>query len=389
MTTLRLSSRPESLARRGALTAATLALVACGSPAPPSDTGANDASIDDVAIADSQTPVDSQGTDVPAATDAPMTDGGALTVTCAYDTPFVIVAQSTGAGPATTVLRLPLQFSGAASGITLTSVTQLESGTPSTTVRTWDVASIHGPAGFTGTATPMSGYPNPVVRFTATAPSVNLETTACSQRPWQRPAGTLHVVGSTTEGGHFEVDCSLGLNYGGRGPEPLRFACAHGVPGWLGGGGSQSPSIGSVTTPIVALLASSGIHAHNIGTADATGFTALGATLSAHVSTVLPPGVTCPTTDPPAWTLGTGMHTLWNGSSSANVWSGPVAPGSEADANWMFQQNGVGTMSGYCAPPSTGTMDCPPPVIQVVLTGTSSAGPFEWESDLFQCLLLH
>ena len=139
----------------------------------------------------------------------------------------------------------------------------------------------------------------------------------------------------------------------------------------------------------MALLASSGIHAHNIATTDATGFIASGATVTAHVSTVLPPGVTCPTTDPPAWTLGAGMHTLWNGSDTTHIWSGPVAPNAEADANWMFEQNGAGAMSGFCVPPSTGTMDCPPPVLQIVLTGTSAAGPFEWESELFQCLLLH
>jgi hypothetical protein len=87
------------------------------------------------------------------------------------------------------------------------------------------------------------------------------------------------------------------------------------------------------------------------------------------------------------WTLTSGSNTLWNGPSSTHTWSGPVTPGAQADANWQYELNGAMPMSGYCVPNSLTPMSCPAPVNQVVLTGTSSAGPFQSESDLFNCFL--
>ncbi len=366
-----------------------LAAIACACSSAPSSHAVNppdagaDSARDDAAPSDGGRPHDGA-----MSADAPAVDGGALKVSCGYDTPTLVVTRSSGGGPATTLLRLPLQFSGAASGITISSVTQRAADSGMTTIRDWKVASLVPPAGFAGSVAPSSGYPNPTVLFTATAGALTSETDACAQKPWDRPGGTIHVSGTTKEAGGFEVDCGYGLSFGGNGAEPLRFACATGTPGWLGGQGSESPGITYVTSPIEAVLAAAGVHAYGAASAPVTGFTVTGATLTAHVSAIVPPGVMCPMTDPAPWTLTGGMSTLWNGPDSSHVWSGPVTPGQQADANWFYQLSGAMPMSGYCVPASVDPMSCPPPVDQAVITGMSSAGPFAWESDLFNCILM-
>jgi hypothetical protein len=82
------------------------------------------------------------------------------------------------------------------------------------------------------------------------------------------------------------------------------------------------------------------------------------------------------------------MNTLWSGGGSMDTWSGPAGANVETDANWFYQLSGGTAMAGYCSAPSMGAMTCPLAADQVVLTGTSSAGPFQWESNLFNCILM-
>jgi hypothetical protein len=309
-------------------------------------------------------------------------DAGPLLVSCAVDPPYLVVVQPASGDPVTLV-RVPLSFSRAANGIKVDAVTQLNNAIAPVTLRTWDISTFSGPPGFAGSAVPMVGQ-KAAVRFTAKATSLAAESDACTSAPWKRPGGTLHVVGSTTEGGAFEVDCSYGLSLGGSSPERLRFACAKGVAGWLGGNGSESPGILATSVPAVALLANGGVHVQNLdAAATLSGLTATGALVTGHHP---PAGLSCPTsTDPAPWPLSAGTHTLWTGGNSSQTWNGPVAPLEQADANWLFQQNGAAPAPGFCAA-STSPPTCPPPVLQLVLTGSSSAGSYQWESDLFTCV---
>ena len=81
---------------------------------------------------------------------------------------------------------------------------------------------------------------------------------------------------------------------------------------------------------------------------------------------------------------------LWKGQSSNEIWSGPAPASAEAWANWMWQLVGVQFPAGVCFKPSTTPpepgKECTRPILQIELTGTSSAGPWTWESDLFQCM---
>ncbi len=378
-----------SLRWGGAVLLATL-LTACSST-PGSPDAVPDAGLDSsgsahdsaVAAADGGSPVDGQA---PADSTSPPGDGGAVSVTCGYETPILVVTQSPGNG-ASTLLRLPLRFSAAASGITVTAVTQLSPGDAGTVLRTWSTASLQPPAGFSGSFTPLNETPQPSLLFTASTTSLMTETDSCKQPPWNRDGGTIHVTGTTHESGAFALDCSYG-NDEGLGGLPLPFACATGIPGWLGGDGSDTPSIQPITSPVVTLLASAGLGVFNPGASAATGFVATGATITAHVNPgPMMPGVTCPMTDPAPWSLQGGMTTLWSGGGSQDTWSGPAAPGQEADANWFYQLSGGSAMAGFCVPASMNPMSCPPPMDQIVVTGMSSSGAFQWESNLFMCVV--
>jgi hypothetical protein len=308
-------------------------------------------------------------------------DLGPLTVSCHLDGPTLLVRQP-ASGPSSTLARLPLSFSHAASGIKITSVTQTNTG-GTTPIRTWNASTFAGPPGFTGSAIPTTGNTSAGVLFSATDASLQSEVDACGVAPWKRPSGQLHVVGSTQEGGEFAVDCGYGLSYGGNNAEPLRFACARGLAGWLGGSGSDAPAISQFAVPIAGVLASAGVHVHNIDAAALSGVSATAGTVTGHARQVVPPA--CPMGDPAPWTLGAGIHELWNGTSSAQIWSGPVAPSTEEYVHWLFQQDGAMLPSGLCVPAGMGIDSCPPPILQVVITGTSSAGTYQWESDLFEC----
>jgi hypothetical protein len=357
-------------------------LLACGSASTAQDR-ASDAGRDSPLSGDA-------ASDAPGAQDAVTTDaqasgdGGKLAVACSSESPYLVVTKpSAGSGPSTTLLRLPLFFSAKATGITLTSVTQHAADTAMTTLRTWKVSSLAPPSGFDGTFDPVTlpAY----LLYLASDTALESETQACTQAPWQRPMGTIHVTGSTHEGGNFAFDCPYGFDGDLVSAEPLGLSCATGIPGWLGGDGSLTPSIMGVTSPVEALLVSTGVQAVDLGPAPATGFTATGVTITAYDDpSLIMPGLMCPTTSPTPWTLSGG--TLWAGGSSMDVWSGPAAPNVQTNANWFYSQNGAQPEAGFCVPPSTSPMSCPPPADQIVLRGSSSAGPFQWESGLFACI---
>jgi hypothetical protein len=349
-----------------------LAFAACstGTPAPPGDAAVAagpDAGVPDAALGDS-------------AMQPQLGDLGPLSVSCALGSPYLVVTKPP-MGDSTTLVRVPLHFSHAATGVSITSVTQLSEASGAT-LRTWDGSQLQGPPGWNGTATPDVGATDATVLWTVSTTALAAETAACAQPPWARTGGTFHVVGSTNEGGGFAVDCSYDLHYHGASGEPIPFACASGVAGWLGD--TSGMDIQTVTNPIVALLVETGVHVHNLAAA-VDGFTATGLTIYAHAPGGGMPG--CPSEDPAPAALSGGMETLWRGTSGTQIWSGPVAPGEELlDVGLEYQQIGATSPPGFCVKAST-MMTCPPMVLELTITGTSSAGAYRWESSLFTCIL--
>ena len=310
----------------------------------------------------------------------PEADGGvAPTVRCVNGTgPLLIITRDdllrTGSSA---VARLPIQITGAATGLQILSVDETLDGAP---VRSWDVATLRAPSGFDGTVTPVPGDPSPTTLFTAVTDAESVELAQCDLPPWSRVDGELAVRLRTNETGELTVRCALAVGFGGRGPEPLDFACARGVPGWLG----ERPSLSGITSPALIRLMDSPVHAHNSGTTLADGFVATGATLRNTTATFAGETACAPPTE---WTATAGTHLLWRGASGADVWSGPVAPGAEERAGWLWQEPGA-IPAGFCYPGRLGPpTECLRPTISLTLRGTSSVGAWEWESDLFDCLL--
>ncbi len=310
--------------------------------------------------------------------------GGGISVACqdlnGGPTLLVVSDAAGAAGKSETVLRIPLSFGGPVTGLTLDSVEEQDGS--GTTLRAWTASDFHGPPGFDGSvqADPANYYE---AVLAASAPSVQAETDACAAKPWERN-GKVIAKGTTHEGGPFQVECGLALGLGGKGPESLRFACAKGLPGWL----EEQTGISNVTSPVLAALAQSEIHVENTSSAAWDGFVATSATLHAYFAdTFLKP---C-TSPPDTWDFpANGLHQLWRGQTSNDAWSGPVAAGTTDWANWMWQLTGIQFPDGVCfapnpQPPPDPSQMCQEPMLQITLSGSSGAGAWQWESDLFDC----
>jgi hypothetical protein len=288
---------------------------------------------------------------------------------------LVIVSDPEGAtGKADAVLRVPLSFSAPVSGLVLGSVEQRDAGDQ--LLRSWNAADFSGPPGFDGNVAWDNGQA-PVVLVARTT-ALEVETEGCALAAWERK-GKVTVAGSTNEGGAFEVECDVGNSY----YSGQRWSCAKGLPGWLYG----QTSVTNTITPYPFALADSTIHVQNTSASAWTSFAVTGATLHAGFTSSFDPPCTSP---PETWELADGKHDLWRGQTSDDKWSGPVAPGSHDWANWFWQKSGAQLPDGVCFKPSTEPPtdpfdQCQNPILQLMLRGTSSAGAWEWESDLFEC----
>jgi len=324
------------------------------------------------------------GREPPPDTDAstPPGDAGDLHVDCSSsDGPLVVVVRPPDGSTAraTTLVRLPLELSGRATGIELLGVS--ERTADGAELRAWPASAFAPPAGFDGTAVPREGHPSPVVLFSGTAPAVDDELAMCERHAWERD-GALVVRLRAVELGDVEIECHLGTPIIGAG-YPLRWQCPTGVAGWTGE--SASTSVADTTTPVIAAVGNSDITVHAIGAAPVTDIVATGATLVAHQESNF--GATCPDT---TVELGGPNHVLWRGASSEDVWNGPVAPGTEEAAFWAWYELGASLPEGVCqvpevGPPPTMPPDCRGPVLMLELRGTSAAGAWSWESSLFNC----
>lgn len=325
---------------------------------------------------DAEPPGDASGLD------AGPSDAGPreLTVRCrGNDGPTVTVTR-TGLD-ATSLLRLELSFEGGASGIALDEVVQRDAA--DVEVRSWDVSGIAGPPDFAGRVEAREGVPSPTVVFTAVAPSTSSEVEVCDG-PWHaRDGGRVDVRGRTAEGGAFEASCALGWDPASLG-ESLAFACARGVPGWLP---QAFDAVSDVETPSDDVLLGTTAAAYGIGASAITDFVATEADVRVHAAEPFGFG-DCP--EPaPLWEVRGATHTLWRGSSSEEVWSGPLAPGALEAFHWFAVVDGDAPSDACVVPDVEAPPEdsCPTPSLQIVLRGTSSAGPWEWESDAFTCLL--
>lgn len=330
-------------------------------------------------------PVDAPSPDVGTAVvdGGPASDGGLASDVSALDAagpeircapsagPYLVVtADDALYGGDSTLARLPIYVMGSVTGLRVLGV---EETLAEAAVRTWDAASFEAPAGFDGTAS------NAITTFDAVTAADARELAQCANDPWDRVGGALTVRLTTDQTGEISVNCAIGVDYGGRGPEVLELACARGVPGWLG----PRPNVSGPTMPAAFRLASSETHARSTGPS-VDGFVATSAVLRTTYG-AFPGETTC--AGPAEWAITTGTHQLWRGGSSTETWSGPVAAGAEESANWLWQEPGT-LPAGFCFPPGSPPGACVRPVISLTVLGTSSAGEWSWESDLFDCLVL-
>ena len=361
----------QASVNRWRMVAALIALTsACdGESTPPDDAavGRDSESSPDTAV-----PPDSAITD--AAGDAPT---GTTEIRCYdFDGPSIVVTRMPD-GSAETLLRVELGFRGGATGIVVDEVVQRDP--LDQVVRRWTAP--NAVPGFDGTLAARPGFPEPRAVWTATAPSDASELAVCDQPWYQRAGGHLEVSGATAQTGPFSVRCELNWHPAAL-DESLRFACARGIPGWLP---DTFDALTDVSTPIDVVLLGTAAAAYGNSPADVTGLVATEVTVRSHLDTVFNPSCLEPVE---TWDPTGGAHTIWNGTSSTQIWSGPIPPGEIADFHWSFQVDGDAP-SGYCVAPDDGTLPpgeaCPAPSLQVVLRGTSSAGDWEWESDAFGC----
>lgn len=296
-----------------------------------------------------------------------------------FDAPTITVTRDSAGGGDEAMLRLELAFEGGASGIAIEHIVQTDASDAE--VRRWDPASLTPPDGFTGRADTRDGVPEPRVIWTATDAATASELALCEQ-PWHSRAGGRIDVTGRTDAGPFDVSCSLDWQPRGVG-EQLRFACARGVTGYLP---DAYDAISDITDPVDWVLL--GTRAEAYGNADAPieGLVATEVEVRSYLDTTFDPHCSEPS---PLWSPSGGTHTLWRGMTSEDVYAGPVAPGRLERFWWDYQQAGSAA-PGYCVPPDDGSAPpdeyCSPPALQIVVRGTSSAGPWEWESDAFTCL---
>lgn len=306
-------------------------------------------------------------------------DAGNVQIGCAYDAPHLVVTRDDVLhGRSSTTLRLVVQAMGEVNDLR---VMRVDERIGDAMVRAWDVASLAAPAGFDGRLAPVEGNPSPRVLFLGVADATEAELDVCELDPWARGTGSLEVTVSTRETGAVSFACQLGLTYSGRGPEPIRISCAEGVPGFL-----RHPRMSSIRTPVTASVVDAEIDFVNPGAgAPVDSFAADVLAARTHTETfVLEEACAEPATYAPAG----GRHDLWRGMTSSDVWSGPVAPRTEERLNWFWQIAGELLPDGFCIAPDPMPMpgmECLRPVISLEVGGTSSAGRWRVESDLFDC----
>jgi len=351
------------------------ALAACGStPRSGVDGGsAVDSSRTDAAASDAAA-LDATLSDA-----ALLADGAAVPeVRCASGFgPFLIVTRDDLLRTESSVVaRLPIQISGAVSGLAILGVDETLDGV---SVRAWDITTIAAPPGFDGTVTPVDGTPSPTTLFTAVADAAVSELAECDLTPWERSDGALVVRLRTNETGELTVTCSIGVDYAARGSEPIDLACARGVPGWLG----PRPALSSFTSPGAFRVMETPTLAYNSGATSVDGFVATGIALRNATGAFRGETACAPPTE---WTSSSGRHQLWRGSSSVETWSGPVAPVSEERASWLWQEPGA-LPDGFCYRSMGPPGECVRPTISLTLSGTSSVGAWAWESDIFDCFV--
>lgn len=320
------------------------------------------------------------GLDAGTVTDAgaPPADGGTVSLRCASGEPRLIVTTDDALhGGTSALLRAPIEVRGAVTGLRVLRATQSFGGVVD---RTWEAAELEAPPGFDGAVADEPGVPA-VVLFRGVADADSTEIDQCARAPWERDAGSVSLSVTTDQTGEVTLECSFGPGFGGRGPEPLGVACARGVPGWL-----PRASISDIDTPRVFRFMESETVAHNSGPSAVNGFVASDATVTSGFGGF--PGETeC--ASPDTWTPGGGTHQLWRGTTSNDTWTGPVAPGAEERAHWMWQEGGALLPATFCFPPDLGEPGaCIRPVMSITLRGASSAGPWQWESDIFDCVAL-
>jgi hypothetical protein len=305
-------------------------------------------------------------------------DAGAVTAICAYDAPYLVVTRDDALhGRSSAVVRVALQFDGAVSDVT---VLRVDERLETTLVRTWAAETLAPPAGFDGRLVPVAGDPSPRVTFLGVADALEAELDVCANERWDRGQGSLEITLSTRETGEVSITCPLGVEFAGRGPEPLRIACAEGIPGWL-----ARPSVSNVREPIVAALMEPELAIVNSGAAPVGSFVADAARVHTHVEP-FPFERSC--AEPTEYEPAAGIHEIWRGRTSEDVWSGPVAPGTEERANWFWQMAGELLPAGTCIAPDptpTPEEECVPPVVALDVEGSSSAGRYRFESPLFTC----
>ena len=311
------------------------------------------------------------------------TDGavptGPVEVHChVHDGPALVITQPWDGDPEHTraLARVRLWFDAPATGIAIDEVARVA---PDGAVAwTWDGTLFAGPEGFDGTVTGPDGIALPMVLFTATDDAQPADIALCDASPVQRDAGHLVVRGRTDQSGMFETTCELSNT--GLFDSDLRVACARGVPGFLHG----IASFGSATEHSI-MYAESQLAGYADTTGPITGLAADGLTVRSFVED----DVFAPACAPAqTWDVPGGTHQIWRGRTSDDIYTGPIAPSTEESA-FYFWQAGGSIPSGFCFPPDTGVPppedECRRPQVQFVVAGTSSAGPWEWESGVFTC----
>lgn len=308
-------------------------------------------------------------------------DGGTVrvSVSChAHDGPSLVVTRpwDGSAEGARALARVRLRFDAPATGITIDEVERVTSD--DAVAWTWDGALFAGPEGFDGTVSGPPGIALPMVLFAAAQDATPEDVELCDASPVERDGGRLVVRGRTDQSGAFETTCELSNI--ALFDSDLRVACARGVPGFLHG---------------IASLGDSPEHGIMYVDSEIAGY----ADTSASVTAIAASALTARTfveDDPffPAcaaaqtWEVPGGTHQIWRGRTSDDTYTGPIAPSTEESAFYMWQAPGS-IPAGFCFPPDTGAPspdeECRRPLVQLLVTGTSSAGPWEWEGGVFTC----